>query len=41
METTTYNPEIATWNQTPSSERLSSFVTSRLALLDHVDLDLS
>lgn len=44
METTTFNPESAGWTQAPSAERLSSFVTSRLArleLLDDADLELN
>ncbi len=38
METTTYNPNNASWNQSRSSDQLSGFVTSKLALLTDVEL---
>jgi len=38
METTTYDSVNASWNETRSSEKLDSFVSSKLASL--VDIDL-
>jgi hypothetical protein len=38
METTTFNPESASWNQTRSTEQLRSFVTSKLVSLTDVEL---
>ena len=38
METTTFNPSSATWNQSRTADQLSGFVTSKLALLTDVEL---
>lgn len=38
METTTFNPTNATWNQTRSQDQLNGFVASKLALLTDVEL---
>lgn len=42
METTTFNPEsISSWARERGSAELSTFVTNRLAILSHVELDLN
>jgi len=38
METTTFNPESASWNQARSSEELRGFVASKLAGLTDIEL---
>jgi hypothetical protein len=38
METTTFNPDAASWNQARSSEQLRGFVSSKLAGLTDIEL---